>query len=513
MAAEHFSPRIEQLLLGGRESEPRRPDGRELVAEALIGGAFLLTACTMWAALPSQTPFSIGLAVLFTLSLAVMSRIRFEIGAGYTIPTQLVFVPMLFALPARTVPLLVAAGLLLGDLPDYVTGRRHPLRAMQQLGDSWYAVGPAFLLAATGSEDPAWSDWPIYVGALAAQLSLDFVAGAARERLRRGVGLRTQLNLHGWVWLIDALLSPVGLLAAFASESNQAAFLLLLPFAAVFAVFAQEHRARVESALGLTRAYREKAELNAQLLETERSAMRAREELVAGASHEMQTPLAVLVGLLEASGRDGTTQVDRESLASMRRQAIRLRHLVRQFIDYTRLKSGRRLQIDARPCDLKPIVEQVADAQRGYASIELDLPEALPPGVVDPDSLHQILMNLVSNAIKFSPDGSPTMIAGRFDDEAVEISVIDTGTGIGEGELNEIFDEFHRGDGGGEGAGLGLYMVRELSAPQGVRIAVESRLGEGSRFTVAIPRFSEATERSEAGVTNRTLAAREGTYA
>lgn len=513
MVARNFSERVEHLLLGGRESEPRRPDGRELLAEALAGGAFLVTAVVLSVLLPAEGAFSIDLAVVFAISYALMSRIRFEIGAGYTVPTQLVFVPMLFALPAPAVPLVVAVGLLLSDLPDFVSGRRHPLRAMQDLGDSWYAIGPAFLLAITGSDSPAWSDWPIYIGALAAQLTIDFAAGAVRERIRRGVDLGVQLRLYGWVSLIDVLLSPVGLLAAFVAEDQPYAFLLLLPLAALFGVFAQEHRARIESALGLSRAYREKAELNAQLLETERAATKAREELIAGASHEMQTPLAVLVGLLDAKSRDGTAQAQDDSLASMRRQATRLRHLVRQFIDYTRLKSGRPLCIDARPSDLTAIVEEVADAQRGYAAIELDLPDDLPFGMVDPDSLHQILMNLVSNAVKFSAAGSPTTIAGRSNAATVEISVIDRGMGIGATELVEIFKEFHRGERAGEGAGLGLYMVRELSEPQGVHVTAESNLGEGSRFTVTIPRQPLPPFGSEPEVTNRTLAVCRSAYA
>ena len=483
-----LSEQVEQLLLGARLSEPRRPDSRELVSEALVGGAFLATAVALCLLLPAEDAFSLGLAVVFTISYALVSRIRFEIGAGYTVPTQLVFVPMLFALPPRTVPLVVAGGLLLGDLPDFLGGRRHPLRAVQDLSDSWYAVGPAIVLAATGAEDPAWADWPIYVAALAAQLTIDFVAGAVRERLKRGVGLTVQLGLYGWVSLIDVLLSPVGLLAAFASEDQRYAFLLLLPLAGVFVIFARERRARIENALSLSSAYRETAELNARLLETERAATRAREELIAGASHEMQTPLAVLLGLIDATGRSDATPEQRDqSLASMRRQATRLRHLVRQFIDYTRLKSGRALRIEARPSDIRAIVAEVADAQRGYASIELDLPEDLPQGMVDPDSLHQILMNLVSNAVRFSPEGSPTTIAGRSDGMTVEVSVVDRGPGIDAAELGELFKEFHRGEGDNEGAGLGLYMVRELSEPQGVRVTVESNRGEGSRFTVAIP--------------------------
>jgi signal transduction histidine kinase len=486
-----FSERVEELLQGGRRTEPLRPDRREVVTEALVGGGFLATAVAMCVLLPAEDAFSLGLAIVFAIGYALVTHIRFEIGAGYTVPTQLIFVPMLFALPPRTVPLVVAAGLLLGDLPDYLRGRRHLFRAMQALGDSWYSVGPALILALTGAEDPAWGDWPLYLGALAAQLVIDFAASAVRERLRRGVSLQVQLGLYGWVSLVDVLLSPAGLLAAFASARQRYGFLLLLPLAGVFVVFARERRARIENALGLSQAYRETAELNARLLETERAATRTREELIAGASHEMQTPLAVLLGLLDATGR-GEIPPERQTelLASMRRQAIRLRHLVRQFIDYTRLKSGRPLRIDPRPTDVKRIIEEVADAQRGYAAIELDLPEDLPPAMVDPDSLHQILMSLISNAVRFSPDGSPTTIAARSLSTSVEISVTDQGRGIEAADLRRLFEEFPRGEAGSDdpGTGLGLFMVRRLTELQGARVTAESKVGEGSCFTVVLPR-------------------------
>jgi signal transduction histidine kinase len=486
-----FSERVEQLLQGGRRSEPLRPDQREIATEGAVGGAFLATAIALCALLPAEDSFSLALAAVFAVAYAALTRIQFEIGAGYTVPTQLLFVPMLFALPPRTVPLVVALGLLLGDLPDYFRGRRHVLRAMQALGDSWYSIGPAVILAATGAEDPAWRDWPIYLAALVAQLAIDFAASAVREWLRRGVGLRVQLGVYGWVSLVDVLLSPVGLLAAFGSAKGRYGFLLLLPLAGVFVVFARERRARIENALGLTQAYREKAELNTRLLETERAASRSREQLIAGASHEMQTPLAVLIGLLDATSR-GEVPPERqpELFASMRRQATRLRHLVRQFIDYTRLKSGRPLRIDPRPSDVKPIVEEVADAQRGYGQVELDLPEDLPQALVDPESLHQMLMSLVSNAIKFSPEGSATTIAVRSHATSIEISVTDRGAGIASDDLRQLFDEIPRSKSGNEdpGTGLGLYMVHMLSELQGADVTVDSKPGEGSCFTIALPR-------------------------
>jgi signal transduction histidine kinase len=486
-----FDEATERLLEEGRPSAPLRPRGRESAAELLVGAAFLATAVAMLLLLPAQGPFRVGLAAVFAVALAIVTHVRFDVGAGYTVPTQLLLVPMLFELPARTVPLVVAAGLLLGDLPDYLAGRRHPARAIHALGDSWFAVGPALVFAAADVGGPDWSDWPIYLGALAAQLACDIGASIVRESLGRGVKPSVQLGVLGWVHLVDILLAPIGLLAAFAATRGRYAFLLLLPLAGLFVIFARERRARIENALGLSGAYRETAELNARLLDTERRATRAREELIAGASHDMQTPLAVLTGLIDAMAADGQLPAERQAEVSqaMRRQAHLLQHLVRQFVDYTRLKAGRRLALHPAPSDVGPIIEHVAALQGQSDSIELDVPVDLPQALVDPDRLRQVLMNLVSNALKFSPAGRPARIVARSRNGVIEVSVIDRGRGIGPEDEAHLFEELHRGDAEtGPGSGIGLYMSRVLMDQQNVQITVESEPGKGSNFTLVIPR-------------------------
>jgi signal transduction histidine kinase len=164
---------------------------------------------------------------------------------------------------------------------------------------------------------------------------------------------------------------------------------------------------------------------------------------------------------------------------------------VRQFLDYTWMKSGRPLTVSPRAADVLPIVEDVAEVQSAFGPIEIETEEALPPAQVDPDRLHQVLMSLVSNAVKFSPAGSPARISVCSGDESVEISVSDTGPGIEPEELRSLFDEDSAGEGpeGTEpGSGLGLYLARSLTEPQGGRINVTSRPGEGSCFTIVLPR-------------------------
>jgi signal transduction histidine kinase len=358
------------------------------------------------------------------------------------------------------------------------------------LGDAWHSVGPALVLALFASGGPEWSSWPIYVAALGAQLFVDLTTSTARELLGRGVTPKIQLGVLAWVHLIDVVLAPVGLLAAFASVSQRYAFLLVLPLAALLVVLARERRARIENALDLSRAYRETSELNARLLDTERRARRQREHLIAGASHEMQTPLAVMLGLNEVLSNRDLPYEERAALHSaMERQLMLLRHLVRQFIDYTRLKSGDRLATDPRPARLAPIVKQVVDVQRGDTPFEVQLPEDLPPAVVDPARLREILMNLVSNAVKFSPPGAPVRITASSDTDSIELAVIDRGPGVRPSEEGEIFVETAESNADhAPGAGIGLYMARVLSESQGAELRVKSEPGRGSRFEVVLQR-------------------------
>jgi signal transduction histidine kinase len=390
------------------------------------------------------------------------------------------------------VPLVVAAGLLLGDVPDYVTGRRHGSRAVKVLGDSWHAVGPALVLGIAGTGDPAWEDWPVYLAALAAQVCCDLVAATVREWLGRGVAPGLQVGVLVWAYAVDVLLAPVGLLAAFASVDRPQAFLLLLPLGGLLVIFARERNVRLDHVRELSHAYREKAELNSRLLDTERRAMRAREEMLASASHEMQTPLAVLLGLVDSVREPSLPAGERDrAYSTMRRQTLLLRHLVRQFLDYTWLKAGRELTVSLRPAHVLPVVEEVAEIQTGLATIEMEADAEVPDALVDPDRLHQVLMSLVSNAVKFSPPGSPATITMSSGEQSVEISVSDHGQGIDPLDLPSLFDEGRLAGepaNGGPSTGLGLYLARSLIEAQGGRIEVCSSPGEGSRFTVVLQR-------------------------
>jgi signal transduction histidine kinase len=378
---------------------------------------------------------------------------------------------MLLLLPTPWVPLLVAVGVLLGILPDVASGRAHPDRLGLAFGNAWFAIGPAVVLIAFDAQTPDWGDWPVYLLALAAQFAVDLAAGELREAIGRGIAPRVQLRLIGWVQAIDALLSPLGLLAAFASLSWEYAFLLLVPPAGLLFFYSRERTQRVDNALALADAARE------------------RQELIAGASHELVTPVAVLVGITDRLGRPGTDPARQEEmLAVMRRELAQLRHRVRQFADYTRMKTGRDLRLEPRATDVAAVVRGVRDVFVVEATVLAELPDDLPPALADPERLHQMLMSLVLNAVKLSTEGSPVVIAAAASNGGVEVTVTDRGPGIPAEALPRLFDEGRPATGGApEGAGLGLYLVRELADAQGATIRVDTQPGEGSRFTLVLP--------------------------
>jgi HD-GYP domain-containing protein (c-di-GMP phosphodiesterase class II) len=264
-----LTPAVEELHQSwdsGRH-EPLR--GPELAAEAVTAGAFLAVAVAIALLLPAERGFDLPLALTLVAIYALMARVHFPIGYGFTIPTQLVLVPMLFLVPLGAVPLLVAAGMVLGGLPEYIRGDRHPSRALAAIGDSWHAVGPVTVLAAAGVATPHLANWPVLLAALAAQVVTDNVVASLRDWAGLGVSLKLQPQLFGWVTLVDILLSPVGLLAAMAAVSEPYAVLLVLPLAALLLLFALERGARVRQAIELSRAYRGTTLLLSDVLEVD----------------------------------------------------------------------------------------------------------------------------------------------------------------------------------------------------------------------------------------------------
>jgi putative nucleotidyltransferase with HDIG domain len=267
---EHgLNPAVERLLEEAEVSSTHRLARHERMVEWLFAIAFCAAAVGVSVLLEAERSLSWPVALALVVSYALVSRVRFSDGAGYTVPTQLVFVPMLFLLPTPLAPVFVAAGTLLSNLPDYLRGRTHLDRAVLSLGDSWHAIPPTLVLVLAGEQTPAPEAWPVYLAALAAQFAGDFVASTARDWLAMGVPPKVQPRLLAWVYLVDLLLTPIGFLAALAHTELSFSFLLVLPLALLLAIFSRERITRLRHALELSRTYHGTALLLSDLIEAD----------------------------------------------------------------------------------------------------------------------------------------------------------------------------------------------------------------------------------------------------
>ncbi len=241
---------------------------RERISEGAAALALLGAVLALTAAFPdARGTLDLGPALVFTLTYALACRVRFHVGAGYMIPTQLVLVPMLFLLPQPAVPLFVAAGFVIARVPDWMAGRTHADRSLSAVADAWHTVGPVIVFAAAGVTHPDWADWPIYLGAFGAQIVVDTAASTVREWAALGVSPRMQIAVLARVYMVDLLLAPIGLVTAFAAAGQPYRGLLVLPLIGLLATFAQERETYIESALQLSNAYRGTALLLGDVLE------------------------------------------------------------------------------------------------------------------------------------------------------------------------------------------------------------------------------------------------------
>jgi HD-GYP domain-containing protein (c-di-GMP phosphodiesterase class II) len=243
-----------------------RRDSRVTSVSAL---AFLAACAALQLAFPGDRHPSVGLLVLLVAAYAVASRVEFEVGIGSAIPTQLVFVPMLFLLPPSMAPLCVAIGLLLGNMSAYVKGQEHPERALVVVASSWNAVGGALVIALAGEPEAAWSVWPVLLAAVVGQFAFDFLGSAARAWFAFGIAPTAHVRLMVWVYGVDLALTPIALLTAIVADDQPLALLVVLPLLGLLAFLAQERRRRIDHALELGHAYRGTAFLLGDVIEAD----------------------------------------------------------------------------------------------------------------------------------------------------------------------------------------------------------------------------------------------------
>jgi putative nucleotidyltransferase with HDIG domain len=244
----------EQELL---EETLRRPGTRMSRRELL---AILVSAVVVGASIAGlwlirdPDSFPIVPAVVCLLVLALSMRVRFDTPLGYSVPTQLAFVPLVFAVPGALVPLVVMLAWVLAGLPDVVRGKTPPSRLLFSIPNCSFSIGPVAVLA-IAHVAPADASPMLLLAALAAQFAVDFASGALHTAIARD-GTLASLVRASWIHGVDAALSAPGLLAAESVHRTPLAALAMVPLLGLLSVFAHERRRRLESMLELSSAYR-----------------------------------------------------------------------------------------------------------------------------------------------------------------------------------------------------------------------------------------------------------------
>jgi two-component system sensor histidine kinase KdpD len=218
-----------------------------------------------------------------------------------------------------------------------------------------------------------------------------------------------------------------------------------------------------------------------------------RNSLLSSVSHDLRTPLGVVTGatstLLDEHGpRDPV--VRRELLQTAHEEALRLNRLVRNLLDMTRLEAGAlRVHEELQPLEevVGASLDRMSDRLRGR-EVKTDIPRDLPLVPFDSALIEQVLINLLENATKYTPAGSPIEVSARVREGAVEVEVADRGPGIEGKEAERVFEKFYRvREGEGGGVGLGLTICRGIVVAHGGRIWVEGRAGGGASFRFTLP--------------------------
>jgi PAS domain S-box-containing protein len=213
-------------------------------------------------------------------------------------------------------------------------------------------------------------------------------------------------------------------------------------------------------------------------------------------SHELKTPVALIKGYVSTLRREDASwdrKVIADSLQVIEEEADRLTDLIEDLLDATRLQAGA-LAINPSDVALNQLAERNAERFRTQSSIHkisVDFPPDFPVVLADEDRISQVLSNLLSNALKYSPLGGEVRIEGQVHPKQVLVCVSDQGPGIAPGDIPHVFDRFYRSvdvSRSTKGAGLGLYLARAVIEAHGGRIWVDPKPGDGARICFSLPR-------------------------
>ncbi|MFC1945042.1 sensor histidine kinase, partial [Chloroflexota bacterium] len=219
-----------------------------------------------------------------------------------------------------------------------------------------------------------------------------------------------------------------------------------------------------------------------------------RKNMVADVAHELRAPLANIQGYLEAI-RDGLVQADAGTIESMYEEALLLTRLIEDLQNLAQAEAGE-LRLNLRTCHILDIVNKAVVALKVPATtkgVHIDVPPSpgLPPIEVDAERIGQVVRNLLSNAINYTPEGGGISVSARSPGRYIEVSISDSGVGIPASDLPFIFERFYRTDKSRSrfsgGAGLGLTIAKQMVEAHGGTIEVHSEEGRGSTFTFTVP--------------------------
>ncbi|MDQ3818225.1 MAG: ATP-binding protein [Acidobacteriota bacterium] len=244
----------------------------------------------------------------------------------------------------------------------------------------------------------------------------------------------------------------------------------------------------------LQKSNEELNEANAKL----RELAELREEFLALTTHDLRSPLTVISGVISffTSGRLGELSPEQKNMVTMmERNTQNLIELVNDLLDASKLESGT-MRLDVSRFDLRGLLDELREELEPLAKEKgIELVETIPPDLAqveaDRAKIRRVLQNLLSNALKFTPNGGRVEFSAEQKDGRVAVSVSDTGVGIAPEDLKRLFDKYEqarsRATRGEKGTGLGLYITRQLVELHGSEINVESEVGKGSTFSFTLP--------------------------
>jgi two-component system phosphate regulon sensor histidine kinase PhoR len=222
-----------------------------------------------------------------------------------------------------------------------------------------------------------------------------------------------------------------------------------------------------------------------------------RDQFVDTATHELRTPLANIKAYAETLALTEVIDVEQQKqfLNTINAEATRLARFVDDLLSVSSMELGS-LSLNKQTTDLGRMFNEVLAKVRPQAldkdlTLEVVLPEKLPEPVLDKDKIATVLVNLLGNAIKYTPEGGRVTFRVQLAEQAIEVTVEDTGVGIAESEIGKVFDKFFRSSDprvqNETGTGLGLALSQEVVRLHGGRIWVESVIDKGSTFSISLP--------------------------